>query len=93
AKIISWGTMQLQMQALYEDGDCKIRNGPVFCFHANGNLQANGTMKQNKQEGLHLSYHYNGMMADSAFYRNGVLSGTRLLWHSNGYLSDSIQSC
>ncbi len=85
------GTMQLQMQALYEDSDCKIRNGSGYYFHANGNPYIIGHMKHNKQDGIYLRYHYNGMIADSALYHNGALSGSRILWHNNGYMSDSIQ--
>lgn len=82
--------MSLQMQALYEDKDCKIKNGNASYYHPNGYASATGRFVKNKQEGIYMRYYSNGMTADSAFYRNGRHVGHRLVWHRNGYLSDSI---
>jgi TonB family protein len=81
---------RLQMQALYEDADCKIQNGHCYYFHANGKAEIIGMKVHDKQEGLCLRYHSNGMIADSAFYHNGIPVGSRIRWHRNGYMSDSI---
>lgn len=83
-------SMQLQMEALYEDSDCKIYNGHAAWYYANGIPSAKGRYIQNKQEGICVRYHSNGMMADSATYRNGKPRGIRLMWHRNGYMSDSV---
>jgi TonB family protein len=83
-------SMQLQMQALYEDSDCKIYNGNAAWYYANGIPSAIGRYSHNKQEGICVRYHPNGMIADSATYRDGKPEGIRLLWHRNGYMSDSI---
>lgn len=80
----------LQMQALYADKDCKVKNGHAFYYHANGQLQAKGKFLNDKREGIYTRYHSNGMMSDSGFYHNDNSIGTRYRWHSNGYAADSI---
>ena len=84
------GSKSLQMQALYEDSACKIKNGYYYYFHANGRSSSIGRELKNKQEGICIRHHPNGMPADSALYRNGVPVGSRMRWHRNGYMSDSI---
>ena len=83
-------TMKLQMKGLYKDSTCKISNGHFYFFHANGLIESTGQYKDNKKEGLWLSYHPNGLMSDSTVYNDfGERSGTSLQWHNTGYLSDS----
>lgn len=84
-------TQRLQMHALYADEACKVKNGNVQYFHANGFPSSIGRMVNNKQEGICISYHANGMMSDSASFHNGQVADKRLRWHPNGYLSDSIK--
>ncbi|HET6994203.1 MAG TPA: TonB family protein [Chitinophagaceae bacterium] len=84
------GNSSLQMQALYEDEECKIYNGRCIYFHANGKLQSVGIRHHNKEEGPYVRYYSNGMMADSASYHDGIPVGSRMRWHRNGFASDSI---
>lgn len=81
---------KLQMQALYKDEACKINNGRMFYYHANGNPSLVGTMINGQRQGVCISFHHNGMMADSATYLYNRPIGSRNLWHPNGFLSDSI---
>lgn len=81
---------RLQMQALYRDEACKINNGKMVFYHANGNVSVVGSMKDGLQQGVCLSFHNNGMMSDSANYLNGIPVGSRVIWYSNGFMSDSI---
>ena len=80
----------LQMQALYEDKDCKTQNGYCRYFFANGQLSSEGRKVHGKREGIYIGYHSNGMMLDSAFYHNDIPVAARLRWHRNGFLADSI---
>lgn len=80
----------LQMQALYSDKDCKIKNGYAAYYYANGQLQAKGRFVNDKREGVYTRYHSNGMMSDSGFYQGDKGIGTRFRWHRNGYMADSI---
>ena len=81
---------KLQMNGMYLDSLCKIRNGHFTLYHANGVLESCGKLIQNKREGLWLSYYNNGFMKDSTVYSNGEMVGKSLSWYSNGYPSDSI---
>jgi hypothetical protein len=81
---------RLQMNGMYLDSLCKIRNGHFTLYHANGVLESCGKLIQNKREGLWLSYYNNGIMKDSTVYSNGKMVGKSLSWYSNGYQSDSI---
>jgi antitoxin component YwqK of YwqJK toxin-antitoxin module len=83
-------TNKPQMVALYKDSGCKIINGNVDYYYANGYLQAEGRKTNDKKEGIYLRWHPNGMMADSGNYINDNFIGTKLSWHSNGVLSDSL---
>jgi antitoxin component YwqK of YwqJK toxin-antitoxin module len=82
--------VRLQMQALYKDKDCEIRNGYCYYFHANGVASIVGRYINGKQEGVCISYYSNGMMSDSALFHNGQVVDKRIRWHRNGYMSDSI---
>jgi TonB family protein len=84
------GNKRLQMQALYEDSACKIHNGQVLFYYANGRLSSRGQMVHNKNEGVCVSFHANGMMSDSAFYHDGRPVGYDFRWHANGMMLDSI---
>ncbi|MFN8290245.1 MAG: hypothetical protein U0U70_08315 [Chitinophagaceae bacterium] len=84
------GKATLQMQALYEDADCKVQHGQTYYYYANGNLQSAGRRVHGKREGICVSYHSNGMMSDSAFWHENVPQGIQFRWHRNGYVSDSI---
>jgi TonB family protein len=79
----------LQMNGLYADSACKIRNGDFTYFYYSGIPSSVGKYSNNKKNGLWLSYHPNGMMSDSINYINGKAVGTALKWHSNGYQADS----
>jgi len=83
------GNMQLQMQVLYEDSECKFANGFTLYLHSNGISSTVGRMVHNKREGVCVSYYSNGMMSDSATYHNGRPVGNHYQWHRNGYLADS----
>ena len=80
----------LQMQALFEDKDCKITNGFCKYYHANGTPSIVGRMIHGKQEGICVAYYSNGMMSDSALFHEGRVVDKRFRWHPNGYMSDSI---
>jgi TonB family protein len=82
-------TKKLQMQALYADEKCSIKNGQATWFHANGTVATWTTYKNNQLHGLYFRFHSNGMMRDSAFFVNCKQKGTRLGWHRNGTMSDS----
>jgi TonB family protein len=84
------GNKTLQMQALFEDEECKIYNGRCIYFHANGIPQTVGVKHHNREEGPYVHYYSNGIMADSAFYHDGVPVGSHMKWHRNGFMSDSI---
>lgn len=84
------GTMKLQMQVLYEDETCKIPNGNVYYYHANGNPSMIGRKVHGKKEGVCMNFHSNGMTEDSAIYKNDKAIGNKLSWHRNGYTSDSV---
>ncbi len=84
------GNRQLQMLGLYKDNATQIANGRFVYYYANGVIEAIGTMRDNKRQGLWLSYHLNGMMSDSTVYENGEPVGTSIGWHSNGFIEDSI---
>lgn len=79
----------LQMLGKYNDLDCKIANGHFYFFHANGNLESEGTYVNGKKNGIWISFHNSGIMSDSAVYNFGNIIGTSLSWHPNGYISDS----
>jgi antitoxin component YwqK of YwqJK toxin-antitoxin module len=83
-------TQQLQMAGLYKDSACKIKEGHVSYFYANGNLEAAGRMINNKRAGIYTRYHYNGVMADSGNYQNDEIVGRKLGWHPNGFMADSV---
>ncbi|MBS1577811.1 MAG: energy transducer TonB [Bacteroidetes bacterium] len=83
-------TKRLQMQALYEDQACKIRNGNSSYYYANGYASAVGRYVHGKREGICFSYHSNGMISDSAFFHNDQVVDKRFRWHLNGYMADSI---
>ena len=84
------GSSTVQMQALFADKECKIKNGEAVYFYANGQLQSRGKYVNDKRNGMYIRYHSNGMMADSALYFKEVQTGSRIQWHRNGYMSDSI---
>lgn len=81
---------KIQMQALFEDKDCKIHNGDAIYFHANGQLSEMSRWIHGKREGPCVEYYSNGAMSDSATYRNGIPVGNHYRWHRNSYLADSI---
>jgi len=81
---------KLQMQALYEDEACKIKNGNCVYFHYNGVPSIVGRFVHGKQDGICVSYFSNGMMSDSALFREGKVVDKRFRWHRNGYIADSI---
>src|SRR5258706_5340873 len=83
-------TKRLQMQALYEDAACKLRNGNCVYYHANGVPSIVGRYIHGKQEGICASYYSNGMISDSALFHNGQVVDKRFRWYPNGYMSDSI---
>jgi len=83
-------TQKLQMQGLYEDESCKIKNGNCYYYYANGIPSITGRYIHGKREGVCVSYHSNGMMSDSGMYSNGKLVDKAFKWHSNGYMADSI---
>lgn len=85
-------TNALQMEMLYADSVCKIQNGYGHWFHSNGRLSAAGRYKNNKREGLCVSYHANGMLSDSAWYENGKIKGIGMSWYADGSASDSLTS-
>ena len=70
--------LQLQMQVLYEDEACKIANGRVYYFYANGRLSIIGKMIHGKREDVCLSFYSNGMMKDSATYHNDRPIGNKI---------------
>ncbi len=80
---------QLQMDAMYEDSACKIRNGKVVFFHPNGKLSELSHFIHNKKEGICVNFYSDGTMADSADYHNGIPIGVKLAWHRNGFIADS----
>ncbi len=79
----------LQMQGLYKDSNCKIKNGGFAYFYPNGNISSVGKYINQKKEGLWLSYHYNGMMQDSTTYHDDKQVGVSMGWYQNGFPSDS----
>jgi antitoxin component YwqK of YwqJK toxin-antitoxin module len=83
-------TKKLQMQALYEDETCKIGNGKIAWYYANGYPSAIGRYGHGKREGICLSYLSNGMVSDSALYHNDKVVDKRFRWHRNGFMADSI---
>jgi len=80
----------LQMQGLYEDEACKIRNGFFKFYYANGVPSSIRRFIHGKWEGVCISYYSNGMMLDSALFHEGRVVDKRLRWHRDGYMSDSI---
>lgn len=84
------GSKTLQMQALYKDEACKIKNGHYAYFYSNGKPSSLGKTILGKKEGVCIGYYFNGMMADSAFWRNDEVVDKRFRWHRNGYMADSI---
>jgi TonB family protein len=82
----------LQMQGLYKDSACEIRNGSFMYFYPNGNLSSIGKYLNDEREGIWLSFYYNGMMSDSTNYVNGDPIGITNGWHENGSIRDSINN-
>lgn len=80
----------LQMQALYEDADCKVQHGFAVYYYANGKVSAEGRRVHGKREGVCVSYYSNGMMSDSAYWHNDVPLASRFRWYPDGSMGDSI---
>jgi TonB family protein len=79
----------LQMQGLYMDSACKVKNGNFIYFHPNGNISSIGKFVNDEREGTWLLFYNNGMMQDSTNYENGTEVGISYGWHENGNISDS----
>jgi antitoxin component YwqK of YwqJK toxin-antitoxin module len=79
----------LQMQGLYKDSACKIKQGKFTYFYPNGNISSTGKYTNEKKEGLWLKYYYNGMMQDSTMYTADRRTGISMGWYENGFPSDS----
>ena len=75
---------------LYRDSTCKVINGTVQQFYANGNLSSIERRVKGKLEGHRLQFFPEGVMMDSGFYQNHKQVGIRIIWHRNGYMSDSM---
>lgn len=82
---------QIQMEGLFADEACKIRNGLSVWYHVNGYLSSYAYYINNKKEGPCYSYHDNGMMRDSAFYKDGKVTDAFFSWHRNGVMKDSVK--
>lgn len=80
----------LQMEALFEDEDCKVTNGSCKYYFANGYPSLIGKEIHGKQEGICLSFYDNGMLSDSALFHDGKIVDKRFKWHPNGVMADSI---
>lgn len=83
-------TNSLQMSGLYADSACKIADGWFRYYYPGGNISSFGLMRQNKKQGMWLSFHNNGLMKDSSFYLDDSRTGISLAWHNNGFLADSV---
>ena len=77
-------TKQWQMIGLYEDKECKIRNGVFRWYFPNGKLKMLEKYIHNKKVGLHLEFYSDGSLKDSATYIDGHLMGTSQGWYKNG---------
>lgn len=80
----------LQMQGLFEDEACKVRNGYFLYVYPDQRVQTASHYIHGSLDGVYVSFYQNGMMSDSGFYENGRAVGSRMSWHRNGYLSDSV---
>lgn len=77
-------TMKWQMTGLYEDKDCKQKNGIFRWYYPDGSLKSFGAYEHNKKKGLHLEFFADGSLKDSAFYADGKLRGVSSGWYKNG---------
>ncbi len=82
-------TKKLQMKALYEDSECRVKNGWAYYFHPNSRLSSSGNWIHNELNGVYVRYYSNGIPEDSAYYQNGKHVGAHLRWHRSGFLKDS----
>ena len=80
----------LYSEGLYSDIELKNNNGEYKSFYGNKKLKTIGNYKQDKKDGIWLTYHYNGMLADSTYYLFGKQIGTSLHYYPNGFLKDSF---
>lgn len=80
----------LYSEGLYADIELKNNNGDYKSFYGNKKLGTIGNYKQDKKDGVWLTYHYNGMLADSTFYVLGKRIGTSVHYYPNGFLKDSF---
>jgi TonB family protein len=85
-------TTTLQMQGLYKDSACKIRNGNFIYFYPNNNISSIGKFVNDEREGTWLLFYNNGIMQDSTNYENGTEVGISYGWHENGNIRDSINN-
>ncbi len=77
-------TRKWQMVGLYEDKECKQRNGVFMFFYPGGQLKSLGTYEHNKRKGLHLEYFADGSLKDSVFYEHDHVKGEAAGWYKNG---------
>jgi len=81
---------RLLMAGYFKDSTCRVLNGLVKYYHANGTLSATGNYVEEEREGLWLGFHKNGRMRDSMVLSRGQPVGIHLSWYANGFPSDSI---
>lgn len=79
-----------QMIGYYKDTTSNSKTDSFFYFHANSALNAIGMYKNNKSEGLWLTYYPNGFLKDSTVYKNGLQVGISQSWYQDGMPADSI---
>ena len=81
---------KIQMIGLYEDKECKMRNGTFRWYYYSGQLKTFGKYIHGQKNGLWLDWYSNGFIKDSLNFKNGNYWGISLSWYKNGYTKDSL---
>jgi TonB family protein len=82
-------SLTLQMEGLFEDSACKVREGVFRYYHPTRYLESVGAYRKGKKQGLWLTYNSDGTLYDSTVYETGNPIGIRMSWYHSGYMRDS----
>ena len=74
-------------QVYYTKDTNQPYSGPVFSLHENGQLQAEGTLKDGTLDGFGRGYYKNGQLQAEVSMKDNKLDGSFKLYHENGQLS------
>ena len=61
-------------QVYYTKDTNQPYSGPVFSLHENGQLQAEGTLKDGKEDGPFKSYYENGQLENEGTFKDGEIT-------------------